>query len=195
MSQAVVIVRELRPGDQRLLAYYTLEHGQDATVSQLRRHLKARLPEYMVPSLLVALDAFPLTENGKIKRGALPDPFGADLSRGSDGFAPPESEMEELLASAWQNALGVERVGREDNFFEIGGHSLLAIQVISVIEDKTGVRLSPRQLGLEGLSSLAASCQSAVGPDMGERETGSKSGGLVSRLVAILRPSRRSTTN
>ena len=94
----------------------------------LRAHLKAVLPEYMVPSAFVMLESLPLTPNGKLDRRALPAPeLGAYVSR---QYEAPQGEVEEILAGIWQELLRVERVGRQDNFFELGGHSLLIVQMM-----------------------------------------------------------------
>ncbi|HEU0052893.1 MAG TPA: amino acid adenylation domain-containing protein, partial [Longimicrobium sp.] len=127
VREAVVIVREDVPGDRRLVAYAAAGEGVDA--ESLRAHLSGRLPEYMVPSAYVRLDALPLTPNGKLDRLALPAPEGeAYVTR---AYEPPVNETEEALAAIWAEVLRVERVGRRDDFFELGGHSLLAVRVIS----------------------------------------------------------------
>ena len=95
---------------------------------ELRAHLKALLPEYMVPSAFVMLESLPLTANGKLDRRALPAP---ELERyASRQYEAPQGEIEEILAGIWQELLRVERVGRQDNFFELGGHSLLIVQMM-----------------------------------------------------------------
>jgi natural product biosynthesis luciferase-like monooxygenase protein len=127
VRQAVVAAREDTPGDLRLVAYVT----QDGTADEadLRAHLAARLPEVMVPSHVVTLDAFPLTPNRKVDRKALPAPVvrGADAAPEA-GFVPAGDSVEEAIAGVWARVLGLPRVGRSDNFFSLGGHSLLAVQ-------------------------------------------------------------------
>ncbi len=137
INQAVVIVREDTPGDKRLAAYYTVHHiGETDEVAisaeQMRSHLSASLPEYMVPAAYVRLDQMPLTPNGKLDRKALPTP-GAD-SFSTHGFEPPQGEMETKLAVIWAEVLKLDRVGRHDNFFDLGGHSLAAVQLISKLQ-------------------------------------------------------------
>jgi thioesterase domain-containing protein len=113
------------------------------TDSELRILLRAKLPEYMIPSALVILDHFPLTPNGKVDRRALPRPDLQSLSPAE--FAPPRTEMETALADIWRRALGLGRVGRHDNFFDLGGHSLLAVRVIAKIDRKLNVHVNVPQ--------------------------------------------------
>ncbi|HEV2734080.1 MAG TPA: condensation domain-containing protein, partial [Longimicrobiaceae bacterium] len=108
-------------------------------VSEVREHLRERLPEYMVPAAYVVLDELPLTTHGKVDRRALPAPEGDAYARRA--YEAPEGETEEVLAEIWSELLGVERVGRRDDFFELGGHSLLAVQVISRARQVLGVEL------------------------------------------------------
>jgi acyl carrier protein len=132
LKEAVVLAREDVPGEKRLVAYVVSREPSNVektpSVESLRAHLKAVLPEHMVPSAFVMLEQLPLTSNGKLDRRALPAPeFGAYMSR---QYEAPQGEVEEILAGIWQGLLRVERVGRQDNFFELGGHSILAMQVI-----------------------------------------------------------------
>ncbi|HCT06849.1 MAG TPA: hypothetical protein DIW86_15925, partial [Pseudomonas sp.] len=120
VSEAAVVARE-----DRLVAYYT---GVHTDIDSLRAHLLQHLPEFMVPTTFVHLDALPLSPNGKLDRKALPAPGMAALSVRE--YAAPQGETETLLARLWAELLGVERVGRHDNFFELGGHSLLAVSLI-----------------------------------------------------------------
>ncbi|WP_188555321.1 non-ribosomal peptide synthetase, partial [Edaphobacter dinghuensis] len=126
VEQALVIVLEKTQGDKRLVAYHTGDAS--LTAEQLRAHLVALLPEYMVPSAFMHLEALPLTPNGKLDRKALPAPEGDAYT--TRAYEPPQGDTEIALAEIWKELLHLERVGRNDNFFELGGHSLLAIQVI-----------------------------------------------------------------
>ena len=132
VRDAVVIAREDHPGDKRLVAYWTVreELPEEALpdVEQLRDHLKAELPAYMVPSAFVKLEAMPLTPNGKVDRKALPVPDAEAVVRHE--YEAPQGPVEEVLAGIWQELLGVDRVGRNDSFFDLGGHSLLAVQLM-----------------------------------------------------------------
>lgn len=129
VKEAVVLAREDVPGEKRL-AGYVIPRGSAAAPSaeSLREHLKGVLPEYMVPSAFVVLDAFPLTPNGKLDRRALPAPDVSSYT--TREYEAPRGEGEEILAGIWQELLRVDRVGRNDNFFELGGHSLLIVQMM-----------------------------------------------------------------
>jgi len=124
VNEAVVMAREDRPGEKRLVAYVTAADG-GVSADMLRTHLKGALPDYMVPAAVVVLERLPLTANGKVDRKALPEPDVEALER--QPYRAPEGPMEEELARIWQELLEVERVGRDDNFFDLGGHSLLAV--------------------------------------------------------------------
>jgi acyl carrier protein len=129
VQQSVVIVREDIPGNQQLVAYVVPYKDQaPPTASELRHFLKQQLPEYMAPSAFVTLDSLPLTPNGKVDRRALPSPEGlrADLAA---AYVAPRTELEQMIATVWQEVLRVEKVGIHDNFFDLGGHSLLVVQV------------------------------------------------------------------
>lgn len=127
VREAVVLAREDAPGDQRLVGYVTLADAS-ASARDLRAALAAVLPEAMTPSHVLALDAFPLTPNKKIDRARLPAPGDAAPSAAPGPTAPLAGETEQRLAEIWARVLGVSAVGPGDNFFDIGGHSLLAIQ-------------------------------------------------------------------
>ncbi|WP_294534560.1 non-ribosomal peptide synthetase [uncultured Rhodoblastus sp.] len=143
IREAAVLAREILPGEKRLVAYYTAAR-EDFEAGRLRDYLSARLPEYMVPSAYVHLDAMPLTPNGKLDRKALPEPDAeAYIAR---GYESPEGATEEMLARIWARALGIARVGRHDNFFELGGHSLLAIKVVTQIKKASGEQVALRTL-------------------------------------------------
>jgi amino acid adenylation domain-containing protein len=143
VSQSVVVAREVAEGDSRLVAYFVPRAGRIATVSELRDFLGARLPAYMVPAMYVTLDAMPLTPNGKVDRASLPAPDAAN-TLGEDVFHAPRTEVEQAVAGILAPLLGVEKVDVEANFFSLGGHSLLGIQLISRVRDGLGVELSLR---------------------------------------------------
>jgi acyl-coenzyme A synthetase/AMP-(fatty) acid ligase/acyl carrier protein len=146
VSAAAVLVKEFSSGDKRLVAYVvTGRESLAPTGEELKGYLRERLPAYMVPGALAFMSELPLTPNGKVDRRALPEP--ADLSaEGAPAFEPPRTQEEQLLADIWAHVLGVERVGRSDDFFALGGHSLLAIRVVSRVRQSFGVELSVRSL-------------------------------------------------
>ncbi|MFC0679114.1 amino acid adenylation domain-containing protein [Lysobacter korlensis] len=127
VRSCVVIAREDRPGDKRLVAY-VVPNGELPVTGELRSHLGKSLPEYMVPSAFVAMDVMPLTPNGKLDRKALPAP-SRDRPELSTPFEPPADQLEQRLADAAGELLGIDRVGRHDNFFELGGDSVLATRL------------------------------------------------------------------
>lgn len=151
VGDAVVI-----PVGDRLVGYVAPAAGSASPAWQvpedLRRHLRARLPDYLLPSVLVAVPAIPRTSHGKVDQAALPSPDGS-----RDAHVPPRGQVESALAGVWARALGVSEVGRTDNFFELGGHSLLAASVVAEIGRVLGVELPLRAL-LEtaDLADLAA---------------------------------------
>ena len=139
VREAVVIVREDIPGDKRLLAYIVPE-AEELGAIVLRSFLKSKLPDYMVPSAFVFLEAIPLTANGKIDRRALPAPDTENLSE-SASLIPPRSNTELQLCQIWSEVLNVSPVGVTNNFFDLGGHSLLAVRLMARIESQLGIHL------------------------------------------------------
>ena len=142
VQEAVVVAREDGGSEKRLVAYVVAREETDAgEVARriLRAHLAGILPEYMVPVAFVALKELPLTPNGKLDRKALPAPEGEAYAQ--HGYEEPQGEIEEQLAEMWQELLGVERVGRQDHFFEMGGHSLLAVRLVARVQQVVGVEL------------------------------------------------------
>lgn len=138
VTETVVIVREDQPGDKRLVAYVV----GDGNVDAWREYLKAKLPSYMVPSGFVAMEAIPLTANGKVDREALPMPEEKQINSECVG---PRNSNEQILTTIWKRVLGVKKVGIYDNFFEIGGDSILSIQIISQAS-QVGLKLTPKQM-------------------------------------------------
>ena len=140
IAQCVVILREDRPGDKRLVAYYIASGETLPSIAQLREHLQASLPEYMIPSAFVLLDALPLTASGKIDRRGLPAPDLKDIDA-QEHYTPPRNGIEEQLVEIWQEVLGINQIGIHANFFALGGHSLLAVRLFARIEKAFGRKL------------------------------------------------------
>jgi len=150
VEQNVVVIRETPSGDHRLVAYvvaktagYAVAHADRPTTEKLGAWVAAKLPEYMVPSTVVVLDAMPLTANGKIDRAALPSDDAADTK---DAYVAPSTDTERSLATIWEEVLKRERVGAHDDFLALGGHSLMAIRVLGKISRAFSVRLPLRVL-------------------------------------------------
>ncbi|HSX86564.1 MAG TPA: amino acid adenylation domain-containing protein [Pseudomonas sp.] len=140
VRQALVLVREDRPGDRRLVAY-VVPHGEAPAIDSLREHLAEALPDYMLPAAFVSLSALPLSPNGKLDRKALPLPeYGAD----NHELAPPRTAQERALAQVWQAVLGLQAIGIHDNFFALGGHSLLATQLVARLRRQLSIELPLR---------------------------------------------------
>ena len=142
VKEAVVIVREDTPNQTSLVGYIVAETGQDSlqVISQLRRFLKQQLPDFMVPTIFMALEAMPLTPNGKVDRKALPKP---DASRPEleANYVAPRTPIEQQITDIWMQVLNVKRVGIYDNFFELGGYSLVGIQVVSRVRQALQVEI------------------------------------------------------
>jgi amino acid adenylation domain-containing protein len=155
VQEAVVLAREDTPGDKRLVAYYTARKQNSVGAQELRAHVAAKLPEYMVPAAYVKLESLPLTPNGKLNRKALLAPEGdAYVMR---QYEAPQGTTEELLAGIWAQLLHLDRVGRNDNFFELGGHSLMAVTLVERLA-QAGLKADVRALfTTPTLAELAAS--------------------------------------
>ncbi|WP_122760505.1 non-ribosomal peptide synthetase, partial [Pseudomonas viridiflava] len=161
IGETVVLAREDEPGNVRLVAYYT-SHEEDTLLApeQMRAHLQANLPDYMVPTAFIELKALPLTANGKLDRRALPKPERSALFGVS--YEAPEGEFEVALAEIWAEVLQVERVGRHDHFFDLGGHSLLAMRMVSQVRQQLGVELPLGELFALGELAAVAAALSGV---------------------------------
>lgn len=164
VAQNVVIVREDTPGDTRLAAYLIVKPGQTVTAAQLRDHLRESVPYYMVPQNFVQLEKMPQTNNGKIDYKALPAPTeSADGQRENhnvsgehdEDMPMPATAAEQYLAGVWQSVLAIDDVTLYDTFFDIGGHSLLAMKVIAQVKEKTGVAIGPQEFLMSTLEQMA----------------------------------------
>ncbi len=162
VHEAVVLARDDGAGEKRLVAYVVAEPGAEPTINELRQWLKQKLPEYMVPAGFVFMEKLPLTTNGKLNRAALPA-LEHSRPRMEEAYLAPRTKVEETLAQIWQQVLGLERVGVEDNFFTLGGDSILSIQIVARA-NRAGIRLTPRQMfqhqTISGLASVAGSSES-----------------------------------
>ncbi len=145
VRQCVAVVRQGAAGDRRLVAYVVADAGSGLSADELRRGLKQRLPEYMVPADYLFLEALPLTPNGKVDRQSLPPPVPARAGPGGI-FEPPRNLTEQVLVGIWAELLGVEQVGVNNNFFDLGGHSLLVTQLISRVREAFKTDLPLRSL-------------------------------------------------
>jgi amino acid adenylation domain-containing protein len=156
VRQCVVVAREDSPGDKALVAYFEARDGTPPTASDLRAHLRKLLPDYMLPSAFVLMGKLPVTSNGKIDRRGLPFPAYGNFGTSRE-FAPPRTKTEKALAAIWKEVLKVERVGIHDDFFELGGNSLVGIQLIMRMRKVFGVELSlATQFDNPTIAALAA---------------------------------------
>ncbi|UCH96113.1 MAG: non-ribosomal peptide synthetase, partial [Candidatus Aminicenantes bacterium] len=139
IKEAVVIVKESQKGDKCLVAYIVpepadKENEKGPDVELITQHLSQQLPHYMIPSYFVPLENIPLTPNGKVDRAALPEPGGLRLQTGVT-YVEPGNEMEEIIASIWQKELGLEKIGVNDNFFDLGGNSMNVVRFINRLNE------------------------------------------------------------
>ncbi len=141
VEQVAVVAREVMPGDVRLAAFLVAS-GTVPEPSQLRNQLRTTLPEYMVPQHYVVLDSLPLTANGKVDRNALPE---LEDNASQAAYIAPDTETEARLAAIWQEVLNLKQVGAQDNFFDLGGHSILATRVLARIKQAFGLALPLRR--------------------------------------------------
>lgn len=144
VHEAAVIVREDQPGQKRLVAYWTAKPSAAASNADIMQHLQAALPAYMVPAVCVLLEAMPQTANGKINRKALPVPTETEAANDTQ-YTAPTQPVEQQLADIWASVLGRESVGIHDNFFALGGDSILSLQVVSRARQQ-GLLFQPKQL-------------------------------------------------
>jgi acyl transferase domain-containing protein len=151
VSGAVVLERFDRPGNRHLVAYVVPRDGESPTVSELRRFAKKELPTASVPGTIIMMESFPVGTGGAVDLAALHDPFGL-----ADDHVAPRTPTEETIAGVWKDVLGVAKVGVRDNFFDIGGHSLLAVRAIVRIDRAVGVRLNQAIMVMQTLEQIAS---------------------------------------
>ena len=128
INECVATVREDIPGDPKICVYWTSRAGTSIDASAIREGLRSRLPDYMIPSHIIQIDRLPLTPNGKVDRKSLPSPSD-QAAEAREAYVEPVNELERILVELWQDILGLEKVGTEDNFFDLGGHSLLVVKL------------------------------------------------------------------
>jgi amino acid adenylation domain-containing protein len=186
VRENVVIVLEEFPNNKRLIAYLVPNPEQVFDNLELRRFLKQKLPDYMIPSAFVTLEALPLTQNGKLDRRTLSQ-WSVNREVSEKNFVAPRTPEEELLAGIWASVLGVQQVGVHDNFFELGGHSLLATQVMSRLRDTFAVEL-PLRLLFE--SPTIAELSNQIEAFRGE-QSGDTNGMIVSLPPIVPAPEQR----
>ena len=151
VSRAIVLERVDRTGRKHLVGYVLLRDGEYATASELRRFLKKQLPAASVPGIIIVIDAMPVGADDSLDLSLLHDPFAL-----ADDHIAPRSETERTIATIWKDTLGVERVGVRDNFFDIGGHSLLAVRAAMQLNRAVGVRLNQATMVMQTLEQVAA---------------------------------------
>jgi amino acid adenylation domain-containing protein/non-ribosomal peptide synthase protein (TIGR01720 family) len=172
IDDAVAVVRAVGEGEQRheLVAYCVPASRTTIDPNAIRDRLAERLPDYMVPARIVALAKLPLTANGKVDRKALPE---ASEAQPASASAAPQGEVEETIAAVWKDVLGQTEIGRNDNFFEIGGDSILSLQIITRLR-KRGIRVTPKQLfGQQTIAALATVATVASPQDAARTKPGS----------------------
>ena len=155
VRQAVVGAQDETAGDKRLVAYVVANPIAPPTFKELRSFLKERLPDYMVPSAFVYLENLPLTPNGKVDRQQL-SALAVARPAAETTLVAPRTPVESLIAEVWKELLGIDRVSIDDNFFDLGGHSLLSIQAVTRLEKRFGFRIEPKELLVRNLTQLAA---------------------------------------
>ena len=152
-AAAVVLANDLR-NEPCLVAYVVTELSQEEVTQQLRNTLRQQLPEYMVPALYIPIERIPLNANGKVQRRNLPNP--AQFWSVKE-YVAPRTEMETAIAAIWQSVLKIEQISVDENFFDVGGHSLLAIQIVSRVKERYDVEFTMRRLmevaSIEGMAS------------------------------------------
>ncbi len=196
VAQSVVIAHQMATGDTRLMAYVVPKPATVLDEPGLLEHLRAELPDYMVPWKIVPIAALPMTPNGKINRKALPAPSldqpGAVSPLGND----PRTPSEVLVADIWRQLLGARTVARQDNFLDLGGHSLLIMRAVAQLENRAGIRLSPRAFVFQTLEQIAAEVDSIAAtsgqdqPDPSRRGSAPRSKGLLQKVADVFRSVR-----
>jgi amino acid adenylation domain-containing protein len=172
VREAVVLLREAEGGEPELAAYVVPAVGARVPgAAELREAVRNRLPEYMVPAAYAAIDAVPMTANGKVDRRAL---LAMEVERGvtETDFVEPATPMELLIAGMWRDLLEMDEVGASDNFYDLGGHSLLAVRFAARLQEATGLRIDLREMTYQTLGQLAATCSASAALQLPESKPG-----------------------
>jgi amino acid adenylation domain-containing protein len=183
ISEQVVLAREDAPGDKRLVAYLVSPAETRPGIEELRSHLRNSLPEYMLPSAFVWLEALPRTPNGKLDRRQLPAPERTRPEL-EQGYVAPRTPVEKKIAEIWLTVLDVDRVGVHDNFFDLGGHSLLLLPVTDELQRAFDLRMLAGELVHPTLGQLAALCEERMA-----KPEGPAPAGLMRRIYDVVRGS------
>ena len=191
VAQAVVVLAE-RAGDAVLAAYIKPRDGATLDPEALRVHLRGAVPEYMVPGAWVSIDAVPMTPNGKVDRRALP--AIAHATAPSGGARAPSTDAERLLADLWRELLGIDRIGVDDHFLDLGGHSLLIMRAVALLQARHGIVVGPRAFVFQTLGQIAAECEPQLATASASGESGDAAApvdapprrGVLGRLFARL---------
>jgi acyl-coenzyme A synthetase/AMP-(fatty) acid ligase/acyl carrier protein len=167
VASAATVIRSDGPGGERLVAYYVLASGASVTAGALREHMSEALPDFMVPTGFLAIDALPLTANGKLDTEALPAPEALTSAEDWTG-TEPSGQFEQVIAEVWSQVLGLERVSADDDFFALGGHSLIALRVIARLKKDFSLAISTKEVYRHPrLSDLARYVESLSTADAG----------------------------
>jgi acyl-coenzyme A synthetase/AMP-(fatty) acid ligase len=162
VAQAVVVMASRGNEDAVLAAYIVPSAGAEVDGQTLRAHLRGELPDYMLPTAWIAIDRIPTTPNGKVDRKALP-PISAPASTGPARYSQaPSTVSEQRLAEIWKELLGVQTIAVQDNFLDLGGHSLLIMRAVAMMHTRHGVDLSPRAFVFQTLGQIAAECETSA---------------------------------
>jgi acyl carrier protein len=190
VEQAVVVAHAVSEAGMRLLAYVVGRDGVEPSGAELRDYLRTDFPPYMVPSVFIPLANVPLTPSGKVDRAALPAPADFDAPRAQVPMDSPRTATEVGVAQVWRQLLNVTTVGATENFLDLGGHSLLIMRAIALLERQFGVRLNPRAFIFQSLQQIAAEIDRSVSaqtPPQSAKHTAGRTGSrLVQRLFKAL---------
>ena len=185
IHEVVVVIKEYQAEDLRLIAYFTINPGSNVNPTELRKHLRQTLPDYMIPQMFIELQKIPLTANGKVDRKNLPD-LDAHVTN-EPTQEPPSTPCEKAIAAIWKEILATDNINIYDNFFEIGGHSLLATQAIITIQKELGIHVSLRALISDSLQQIANKYEDDFMQQAHQSTEAEKKSGLLNKLIQKLK--------